>query len=235
MHILDAVIKGLLLGLFMAISVGPTLFAVLRYSLNHSYRAGIAFIAGVSLSDILYVTVANVAAEWLELLHEYEKYIAYGGAIILIAAGLAGLIRKYRPIRPNAKTVTISGGHYFRIFSSGFLINTINPGVIIIWLGAVTATANTSSLYRIMLFGTCLGLILTVDVCKVFLADAIRRKLTLRRVMYLQKISAGCILSIGIALLLSTALNIHFKQPEIKQPQAYQHFQSAYTTNFGKA
>lgn len=235
MHLLDAVIKGFLLGLFMAISVGPTLFAVLRYSLNHSYRAGIAFIAGVSLSDILYVTVANVAAEWLELLHEYEKYIAYGGAIILILAGLAGLIKKYKPIRPSAKTVTISGGHYFRIFSSGFLINTINPGVIIIWLGAVTATANTTSFYRIVLFGTCLGLILSVDIFKVFLADSIRRKLTLRRVMYLQKISAGCILSIGIALLLSTALNIHLKQPEVKQPQTYQQIQSVYNTNFAKA
>jgi threonine/homoserine/homoserine lactone efflux protein len=65
MHLFDAVLKGLLLGLFMAISVGPTLFAVIKYSLNHSYKAGIAFILGVSLSDIMYVTIANVAAYWL--------------------------------------------------------------------------------------------------------------------------------------------------------------------------
>jgi len=235
MHLIDAIIKGFLLGLFMAISVGPTLFAVLRYSLNHSYKAGIAFIAGVSLSDIMFVTIANVAAEWLELLNEYEKYIAYGGAIILIIVGIAGVVRKYKPVRPSAKTITISGGHYFRIFSSGFLINTFNPGVIIIWLGSVTATANTTSLYRFVLFGTCLGLILSIDILKVFLADAIRRKLTLRRIMYLQKTSAICILSIGIALFFSTALNIHFKQPEIKQRAAYQQIQSAYNRNFSKA
>lgn len=213
MHLADAVIKGLLLGLFMAISVGPTLFAVLRYSLNHSYRAGVAFVVGVSVSDILYVAVANVAASWLEALSGYQRPVALGGAIILIVIGLAGTLKKYKPRRPSAKVLAISGGHYFRIWLSGFLINTINPGVIITWLAAVTATANTSSTYRIVLFSCCLGLILSVDFLKVFLADAIRRKLTVRRVMYLQKTSAICILLIGLALLISTALNLTFRQP----------------------
>lgn len=213
MHFIDAIIKGFLLGLFMAVSVGPTLFAVLRYSLNHSYKAGLAFVLGVSLSDIMYVTIANVAASWLELLSEYERMIAFGGAVVLIAVGLAGVLKKFKPTRPSTTPITISGGHYFRIWLSGFLINTINPGVIITWLAAVTATANTSTLYRIILFGVCLGLILSIDFLKVFLADSIRRKLTVRRVMYLQKFSAICILTIGIALLISTAFNIQFKKP----------------------
>lgn len=213
MHFIDAIIKGFLLGLFMAVSVGPTLFAVLRYSLNHSYKAGLAFVLGVSLSDIMYVTIANVAASWLEVLSEYEQKIAFGGAVVLIAVGLAGVLKKFKPTRPSTTPITISGGHYFRIWLSGFLINTINPGVIITWLAAVTATANTSTLYRIILFGVCLGLILSIDFLKVFLADSIRRKLTVRRVMYLQKFSAICILTIGIALLISTAFNIQFKKP----------------------
>ncbi|MBN9484898.1 MAG: hypothetical protein BGO70_05740 [Bacteroidetes bacterium 43-93] len=212
MHLIDAIVKGLLLGLFMAISVGPTLFAVIRYSMNHSYKAGIAFILGVSLSDIMYVTVANVAANWLELLNEHKRTIAYGGAVLLIGMGLLGLFDKYKPKRPSTMNVTISGAHYFRIWLSGFLINTINPGVIITWLAAVTATANTSTLYRLVLFGCCLGLILTVDFCKVFLADSIRRKLTLRRILYLHRFSAACIFAIGLALLISTAFNIQFKK-----------------------
>jgi threonine/homoserine/homoserine lactone efflux protein len=219
MQLWDALIKGLTLGLFMAISVGPTLFAVLRYSLNHSYKAGIAFILGVSFSDILYVTVANVAASWLEVLHDYARPIAYGGAGLLIIVGLAGLISKYRPVRPSNTRFSISTSDYFKIFTSGFLINTINPAVIIIWLGAVTATANTTSLYRVVMFGTCLVLVLGIDFCKVFLADAIRRKLTLRRIMYLQKTSAAIIFTFGIALFMSTYFDVHLKKgkghPEI--------------------
>ncbi len=234
MHFFDAALKGILLGLFMAISVGPTLFAVLKYSLNHSYKAGIAFVLGVSVSDALYVTIANVAASWLELLNEYERIIAYVGAGILIVVGLSGLLGKYTPKRPNSEKVTITGAHYFRIWSSGFLINTINPGVIITWLAAVTATANTSAMYRIVLFGCCLGLILSVDFLKVFLADAIRRRLTLRRILYMHRIAAACILFIGIALLVSTAFNIHFKKSEAEQ-SAYHNFQYGGNTNLVKS
>lgn len=234
MHLIDAVIKGLLLGLFMAISVGPTLFAVIRYSMNHSYKAGIAFILGVSLSDIMYVTIANVAAQWLEVMNEHKTIIAYCGAALLIGMGAYGLFDKYKPKRPSTTPMTISGGHYVKIWLSGFLINTINPGVVITWLAAVTATAGTSNWYRLILFSCCLGLILSVDFCKVFLADAIRRKLTLRRILYLHRISAGCIFAIGIALLISTAFHIQFKKRGEDQ-STYQYFQSSNTQNFPKA
>ena len=49
---IDAIIKGILVGLFMAISVGPTLFAVIKYSLSYTYRAGLAFVLGLSLIHI---------------------------------------------------------------------------------------------------------------------------------------------------------------------------------------
>jgi hypothetical protein len=84
-----------------------------------------------------------------------------------------------------------------------------------------------------VLFGSCLGLILLVDISKVFLADSIRRKLTIKRIMLLQKISAICILVIGVALLVSTALNIHFKKPG--DESAHQHFQFSSRPFFAKA
>ena len=83
-NVTDAVVKGILVGLFMAISVGPTIFAVIRYSLTFSYRAGLAFVLGVSVSDIMFVTLANLAANWLEYLKPYEKHIAFGGSVLLM-------------------------------------------------------------------------------------------------------------------------------------------------------
>lgn len=216
MQLWDALLKGIALGLFLAISVGPTLFAILKYSLNHSYRAGIAFILGVSISDILYVTVANLAASWLEVLRGYARPIAYGGSAILITVGLLGLLGKYRPIRPSKTPLSISNTDYIKIWTSGFLINTINPAVIIIWLGSVSATVDTSGWYRFVMFTVCLSLVLGIDICKVFLADSIRRKLTLRRVMYLQKTSSAIILIFGVALLASTYFNLHFNRKEGK-------------------
>lgn len=206
MQFADAILKGTLLGLFMAISVGPTLFAIIKYSLDFSYKAGIAFVLGVSLSDIMYVSIASSAAGWLQQLRAYERYIAYGGAGILIVAGLSGVFRKHVAKEATKEPMLIRKRDYFRIWLSGFLINTINPGVIITWLAAVSATISSTPAYRFTLFGTCLGLILTIDFIKVFLADLIRRSLTPKRLIYLQKFSAICLLGIGLILLISTAM-----------------------------
>lgn len=203
-EVFDAMMKGVLVGLFMAISVGPTLFAVIKYSMDNSYKAGIAFVLGVSLSDIMYVTIANIAALWLEALGKYNTYITYVGSAILIVIGASGVFKKAVPKRPAKSPVTIKGAHYARIWASGFLINTVNPGVIISWLGAVTATANKSAGYRFLLFATCLVLILSIDFLKVLLAEKIRVLLTPRRLIYVQRISALILMCIGILFLVKT-------------------------------
>ncbi len=207
MSVTDAIVKGVLVGLFMAISVGPTLFAVIRYSLDFSYKAGLAFVLGVSVSDALYVLVANVAASWLHLLVPYEKFIAFGGAIALMTIGLVGLLRKLKPKRPSAVKLSLSGGDVMKIWLSGFLVNTLNPGVLITWLGAVTIIAGTTAMYRFILFGTALIIILGIDFSKVFLAGKIKNLLTARKVIYVQRFSAACLLLIGLALFVGTTLN----------------------------
>jgi len=211
MHLTSAVFGGLLLGLFMAISVGPTLFAVLRYSLNHSYKAGLAFVLGVSLSDIIFVTIANVATPWLHWLHQFARTLTYGAAVVLITIGIFGFFKKYKPVRPSSVLVSANTALYFRIWLSGFLINTLNPALILQWIAAATGLAAQTGWYRFTFFGTCLTLVLGIDMLKVLLADSIRRKLTLRRIMYLQKASALLLLGFGMALLILAILNIEFK------------------------
>ena len=206
-EVLDAVIKGVLVGLFMAISVGPTLFAVIKYSMDNSYKAGLAFVLGVSFSDFLYVTIANVAASWLIVLGKHGDMIAYIGSAILIIVGTAGTLRKMKPKRPAKEAATISGAHYVRIWASGFIINTINPGVVISWLAAVSATANKTGGYRFILFGTCLVLILSIDFLKVFLAEKIRVLLTPRRLIYVQRGSSLIIACLGALLLVKTLVS----------------------------
>lgn len=211
---LSAILKGLLVGLFMAISVGPTLFAIIKYSLNFSYKAGLAFVLGVSVSDAIYVIIANIAASWLQYLAPYERHIGFGGAVALMAIGLFGLLKKLKPKRPSSVQIAISHGDLAKIWLSGFLVNTLNPGVLITWLGAVTITTNTTGLYRFILFGVALVVILGIDFSKVFLADRIKRMLTVRKVIYVQRFSAACILVIGVVLFAGTVFNIQSRDKE---------------------
>jgi len=205
----EAIIKGVLLGLFMAISVGPTLFAIIRYSMHHSYKAGVAFILGVSFSDIIYVTLANIATSWLEFLEFHQKEVGFIGSGLFVIMGLVGLLKKYKPKRPKqGKAIAMSNSAYFKIWGTGFLMNALNPAVILLWVGATISVAGTHLPPRIVFFGVCLGIVLGFDMLKVLLADNIRRKLTLRRIMYLNRISAICILVFGLILFAKIYFNI---------------------------
>lgn len=199
--------------MFMAISVGPTLFAIIRFSMHHSYRAGMAFVLGVSLSDIMYVTLANIASKWMTFLETHHQTVGYIGSALFIIMGLYGLVKKYKPKKPNRdpNSVVISRSAYFQIWLSGFLMNTLNPGVVLMWVGSVAMIAGPSVgiPQKIVLFGTCLGLVLGVDFLKVMLADKIRHKLNLRKIMYINRISAACILGLGIFLLIQTYFNLN--------------------------
>jgi len=205
MNYSEAIISGLLLGLFIAISVGPTLFAVIRYSMHHSYKAGLAFVLGVSVSDILYVTLANFASSWLNFLEEHQKVVAYAGSALFIGIGLFALLKKYKPVRPKRSAdIQISTKTYFKIWVSGFLMNALNPAAIILWIGAAIKVADYTIWQRVVFFGICLGIVLSGDISKVLLADRIRNWLTLRKIMYLNRISAVCILAFGLILLAKT-------------------------------
>lgn len=199
----DIILRGVLLGLFVAISVGPTLFAVIRYSLHHTYRAGIAFVLGVSISDCLYVFISLMATEWLAFLKDHQKDIGMAGAILFIIMGLFQFLKKYKPKRPKRNgNIDISNSTYLKIAGSGFLLNTLNPAVVILWMGASITVSEYGLAQKFIFFGVCLGIVLGLDFCKVFLAEKIRNWLTLRKIMYLNKISALCIFGFGIILMI---------------------------------
>ncbi|MBK7764527.1 MAG: LysE family transporter [Bacteroidetes bacterium] len=204
----SAVLAGLAFGLFMAISVGPTIFAILKYSISYGWRAGVSFVIGVSLSDSLYVAMANLASGWLSELMSHENTIGYIGAAIFIIIGLYGYFKKIKVTRNNRDMAKVSSKHYWKIFSSGFLMNTFNPGVILTWITSVAAISGLTNAYRFLFFSSCLGLILGLDFLKVFLAQRIRSRLTPRNIVYLNRISALCLTAIGVFLLIKFAFNI---------------------------
>lgn len=205
---ISALFAGLAFGLFMAISVGPTIFAIIKYSLSYGWKAGISFVIGVSLSDIIYVALSNLASGWLSGLLSHEKLIGGIGSILFLFIGIYGFFKKIKVTRNKRDMATVSNKDYFKIFGSGFLMNTFNPGVIIIWITAVATIANTEASYRIIFFMSCLSVILTFDTLKVILAQGIRSMLTPRNIVYLNRISALCMVGIGLFFLIRTLLGL---------------------------
>ena len=98
----------------------------------------------------------------------------------------------------------------FRIFASGFLINSLNPGVIIFWLGNASILALTHTLSeRILIFSICLLINMSADVGKVMMAGKLRKKLTVHNLAIINKISGAILIAFGMFLLYTVLFRRH--------------------------
>ena len=94
-------IKGLVLGLILSISVGPIIFAIIKHSINSGRRAGLSFVAGVSTSDISLVLFCNFFTGLFATALEHKNKIALGGSVFLIGLGIYTLLFKKVSIAEN--------------------------------------------------------------------------------------------------------------------------------------
>lgn len=201
---IDALLKGLAIGLYLSVSVGPLIFAIIKTSIRYGRKAGYAFVAGISLSDIIMVLVGNFAAEMVQNVLAYKKEISIGGGILLIVMGLLTILLKKAPKAGDDHGIAAKLDHkgYFTITLQGFFMNLLNPGPIILWLGWCTYFANIMTMKeRIVLFTTSLLFVLASDILKVVLAAKLRDKLTQKTLHKINLISAIILIVFGVFIL----------------------------------
>jgi threonine/homoserine/homoserine lactone efflux protein len=206
--VIEAITKGLSAGFFLVLSVGPTIFAILKYSISYGWRAGLSYIIGVSASDTMYVVLANLAASFLEGAKEYQQIIGIVGSLVLIAMGLVSLFKKIIPKRSTDTIIPLGKTGLAKIVMSGFLMNTFNPAVILFWMGMAAITGDVTASNRFIMFATTLIFALSGDILKVLMANRVRKFLTPRNIIYIQRIAAGCLLLIGSFILIKYLFNL---------------------------
>jgi threonine/homoserine/homoserine lactone efflux protein len=208
----DALVKGLAISLLLMFSVGPVIFNTIKQSINHGRRGGFSFIAGVWISDIIWVILSNGFSEAIKILMHFKIPIGIAGCCFLIGMGIYfTFLKKIEPRRLQEPTeiagdeITPSGKkktNYFAILSSGFIINTLNPAVISFWVLMAASLASVYSLYdRIIIFSTCLGVNMLADVGKVMGAGYIGKKLSDRVILLINRLSGVLYLVFGIVIL----------------------------------
>ncbi len=207
----EAIIKGVGLGLILALSVGPVIFTVLKQSINNGHRGGFSFVAGVWLSDILLVFVSNFFTQLVKDLLEFRSLIGYIGAAFLIGLGVYYIFFKKVSLNVAESKILqrFSKSDFTKIALSGFFINTLNPSVLLFWLINATAFAATNSLgERIIIFSVCLLINIFADILKVMMAGKIRDSLTPRHILLINKISGSILVIFGLVLMYG-AINLN--------------------------
>jgi len=199
---LEAMLKGLTFGLLLSFSVGPVLFTIIKQSLNNGHKGGLAFIFGVSASDISLVAACNIFTQLFEDLKMYKTEVGVIGCTFLVSMGVYFIFFKKVKVNEEGKQVfKFRKRDYAKIFFSGYLINTLNPSVFIFWITTSTAVIGHSVRDRIIIFTTCLSWMLGADILKVMLAGKIRNRLTPHNIHIINRINGIILVVFGFALI----------------------------------
>lgn len=205
---LEAILKGLAMGLLLALSVGPVIFTIVKHSINNGRSGGFSFVIGVWISDFLLVILSNAFSEMVTRLLDFKMQIGIVGSAFLIGMGVFYLFFKKVHLHPEDIAMPqLRGSDHAKIGLQGFLLNTLNPAVMAFWLTAATAIAVTHSVRdRVIIFATALFLNMGADVLKITLANKLRKKLTIKNIRLINKISGLILLIFGAVLLFGVLL-----------------------------
>lgn len=201
-------IKGIILGILLGISVGPVIFAIIKQSINNGHKAGYAFIAGISLSDISVVVICNFFGSFFQEALSHQKTIAIVGGSFLIALGIYTFFFKKEPHEDaNLEAKVLGKRQLLGIFATGYIINILNPGIFLFWFAwsatIIADAANEAhpSRYRFIVYGTCLLVVLLTDILKVKLAGILKPKLTQKNLHLINQIVGGLMIIFGLFLI----------------------------------
>lgn len=135
MHVLE----GLGWGLATALLLGPVFFTLLRAALDHGFRGGALVAAGILTSDVAALLICASGARAVFGGAVSGRTMALGGGALLFALGLMYLVK--RPRTGQAK-VLLRKRDALGLFTSGFLVNFVNPFVFAVWTGLVLHATN---------------------------------------------------------------------------------------------
>lgn len=188
--------------MLLSIAVGPILFTIIKQSINNGVKGGLAFVAGVSISDISLAIASNFFTELFTTLLERKELVGIIGSIFLITVGIYFLFfKKVKVNEAGAQLLLFRKRDYLKLFITGYLMNTLNPLIIGFWLTTSTSFADHTIRQRFSIFSVALLLVLVADVLKVLLANKIRQRLTPKNIQSISRLNGLILIGFGVALL----------------------------------
>lgn len=202
----DDILTAIPFGIILAFTIGPVFFVLLETGATKGFRSALIFDLGVVFADIIFIVIAFYSTNNLrDKIKDDPSFLIFGGAL-LVVYGIISFIKTSKSFRSIVKEyhkVEIQKD-YGKLFIKGFLLNFINIGVLLGWLGFIVLgdSLTTSENGDIIFIVTMITSYFITDVFKILVAKKLKDKLTPRRIFKTKKIIALVILGFGILLLL---------------------------------
>lgn len=174
------------LGIVLSFMPGAAFFVLLETSASRGYRAAISFDLGVVLADVVFILIAYFSSyQLLENLSNQPGLYVFGGMILLVYGVILFLNKE-----SNKEKYKVFAESYLGLFVKGFLLNFINVGVLVFWLGVLLWIGPALNNNGSQIFGFFLVIILTyfsLDLVKISAAKQLKKYLTKQRIILLRK------------------------------------------------
>ncbi|RRB07919.1 LysE family translocator [Larkinella rosea] len=194
---IEATFYGLIAGILLCLTFGTVFFSLLQNSVDNGYRSGIKIAFGVVVCDAIFVVCALFGTAFLPRIEGFEFYLTLFGVVLLMAMGVANIF-KGAPRLAYPKT---RFGNFLYYFTTGFVLNAINPINFITWV--TLAAYLTNSLHYsageryVFMIMSLIGIFATESALAIF-AHKLKRFFTPKVVLVFNRTTG--IVFIGIAL-----------------------------------
>jgi len=209
----EYIVSGLLMGLLLSIAAGPTMLALIQSSIAEGAKRTLFMELGVLVSDAFLIVVTYFGfGQFLIISAKQEPlYLSLGG-VLLIGMGAYKLKIKHSQLRQAHRWMEGQKSPPLALFFKGFMYNSINPSVLLFWIGSVTLITAQFEQNPIKIAGhftVTLLVMMGTDFLKIYGSSRLRVLMTPRRLIRLSQFMGWSLVLFGVFLLLKALVQIY--------------------------
>jgi threonine/homoserine/homoserine lactone efflux protein len=203
----EAVLSGIPLGIFLSFLIGPVFFVLLETSAVKGFRAAFVLDLGVVSADIIFIGIAYFSSYRLIKRIQDDPSIFIFGGVLMITYGLISYLKLKKAVKTKDTDVVVVEfikKNYFNLFIKGFLLNSINVGVLLFWfliLITIGPKLDLEPSKMAVFFLTVIATYLLVDIGKILLAKQLRHKLTPEIIIKIKKGISILLIIFGLTIM----------------------------------
>jgi len=221
---MEYVFQAIGIGFLLSIMIGPVFFVLLEISITKGFKSAMIFDAGVLLSDLFYIVISLFFAYQLKGLGDVKNNLILSvlGGALFIAYGVYNLFFKQVTMGTGALDEELLDSEEKANKSSknkdnsmlvlkGFMLNLLNPGVVIYWLAIIAKGFDLVAPYEsdahIVIFITIILItFFGIDCLKAYVANKIKPLVTVKLLRGLNRLIGFVFLGTGVFLILRQLL-----------------------------
>ncbi|HEY6328367.1 MAG TPA: LysE family transporter [Blastocatellia bacterium] len=195
-------IKSVMVGVIIALPVGPVGALSVRRVLTYGRTAGLVSALGATLADLVYVIIVRLGlTEISGTLMQFRPMLKWAGFAVILAIGIR-FIASGRLVRdPDGEQFRYDG-----IFTSAFFLSVLNPTILfslaVIFAGTGLDRHSTDRFTAALVILAVFGGSLACWVLLTALIDRFRQMMTPANLDLLGRVTGGLIIALGVGALL---------------------------------